>query len=399
MTRVIARNIREETPIYLLNDYLKELEVCITKVTPSDGETATIFLDNTIFYPGGGHQPRDEGLIIINGNELEIVDIEKRGSEIGYRVKIRDKNIDISEGDKAKLVIDWKRRYKIMKLHTAEHIFMEFIRGEGYELENGQWGAREGYITFNKEVPLRILFQSEEKTNEIIRMNLPVYRVINDSKIEIKIGEFSCRPCGGTHVRSTGEIEFFKIIRVLKNGKTIYFNVGWDAVKAVLGGFNKIIELSYDKFGLRQENSIEKFIESINHNYDELKSLRDQNEKLSDIIFNLIMRMPSRTLSIGELELEKKFIDLSGIGIQARYLRRLGRLISDQDNLLIIIRVSQDAVILLYKRSKQLHKKLMKLLMEFFGEDKEGLIISSIHGGLLIKANKNMIDELLMFIK
>jgi len=383
-SRVIATSIDKDIPLYLLNDYKKELVTRIKEIKRIGKQLALIF-NNTILYPGGGHQPYDTGRIIINNKEFSVDKIERRNNEILHYLDASVGEIEFRAGDKARLLIDWDRRYRIMKLHTAEHIFMEFIRRNGYELENGQWGPNEGVITFNEEIPLDILFECEKKTNEVIRKNLIVYRVIKKDYITIKIGDISERPCGGNHVSSTGEIGCFKITRVLKRGKTIYFNVGEEAISLITEHYNNLLFNGYAKLNLKQDINAERFYKTINDLIKEVSRLRNTNNKLNYIILETIDYLPRRSIKIGDFKASAYCLDLSELDIQAKYLRKLGQLISDSEKCyFLVIKLTDKEIAILFKRSKKLHKTLKKEINKFVKNKK--CIVSSIEGGILIKS-------------
>lgn len=389
-SRVIAENPKRDIPSYLFNDYKKELITAIKDIRRVNNQIALIFKD-TIFYPGGGHQPHDTGRVIISDKEFFVNRVEKRESEILHYINASIDEIEFRIGDRARLLIDWDRRYKIMKLHTAEHIFMEFIREKGYELENGQWGPSEGIITFNDEIPLNILFDCEKRTNEVIKNNVAIYRVIKEDYITIKIGDVSERPCGGNHVCSTGEIEYFKITRILKRGKTIYYNVGSEAVNLITESYNNLLSTGYMKLNLRQDIGLKSFNKAINNLIMKASQLRDINEKLTYTILEMVNYLPRRSIKIGNFEESARYLDLSHMDIQAKHLKKLGQLISDSEkHYFLVIKLKDGGIAILFKRSRKLHRALKKEISDLLRNKK--YVVSSIEGGILIKSLNNIED-------
>ena len=114
--------------IYLRDSYMKELE---SQVVSS--ENNKIILDKTIFYPTGGGQPCDTGVIIsaLDGKEYKIIETKKQGDEV---VHLSQDPTNLNCGEKVACKIDWEKRYMHMKLHTMLHI----IDGVVYKKYKGE---------------------------------------------------------------------------------------------------------------------------------------------------------------------------------------------------------------------------------------------------------------------
>ena len=100
--------------LYLDNSYLKEFEAVVEYVN----DDKYIILDQTAFYPSSGGQPNDTGTMICNGEEYNVVYVTKIDGKVSHEV---DKP-GLKIGDKIKGVINWERRYKLMRMHTAAHV-------------------------------------------------------------------------------------------------------------------------------------------------------------------------------------------------------------------------------------------------------------------------------------
>jgi len=103
-----------ENAIYMNDSYLKEFEGIVESV--KDDKFAV--LDRTAFYPSGGGQPNDTGALISNGVEHPVVYVGKFSGEIRHEVS----RPGLNAGDKIIGKIDWDRRYRLMRMHTAAHI-------------------------------------------------------------------------------------------------------------------------------------------------------------------------------------------------------------------------------------------------------------------------------------
>ena len=127
--------------LYQLDSYLKEFDGVVTNSYP---EESAILLDRTAFYPGGGGQPNDLGTL----NGYPIIKVRKAG----------DKVLHIIEGDlppigtKVHGVIDWDRRYKLMRTHTAMHVLCGTVfRDYGARVTGGDMEPLKGRMDFEFE--------------------------------------------------------------------------------------------------------------------------------------------------------------------------------------------------------------------------------------------------------
>jgi len=214
---------------YPENEYQKEFEAKITKV---DEETSYVVLDRTLFYKEGGGQPADQGKISWENGQAEVSDVQKEHGEIRHYIH----GDAPEEGEKIKGEIDWERRYKHMKMHTAQHIVSKVVLDE-YEASTSGNQIHEDYSRIDFEpadFDEKDVQKIENKTNQIIesdiklkkserprkeleeetedgRTNLDLIPDHIDPLRAVEIGDIDICPCGGTHVDSTGELGSIEI--------------------------------------------------------------------------------------------------------------------------------------------------------------------------------------------
>lgn len=215
--------------LYYQDSYLKEFDARIVERRDQNGKPAVV-LDRTAFYPTSGGQPHDTGWI----NGVRILDVFEEGKKI---VHIAERDID---GDSIKGVIDWEMRFDHMQQHTGQHILSQsFIRNLQAETIGFHLGGEVSHIDLSvKEIKVDDLSGTEDLANEIIQRNLPIKIAFTDEKDlqdyslrretkrkgEIRIIEvenFDASACGGTHLKSTGEVGLIKIRKVEKVGSKI----------------------------------------------------------------------------------------------------------------------------------------------------------------------------------
>ena len=215
------------------NAYLKEFKAKIININI---EEKTIELDNTAFYARSGGQPGDIGEIIAENQNIEVKDTIKKDNKI---INIINKIENLDKGIEIIGKIDWEKRYKHMKMHSALHLMCSVIP---LGVTGGQIGYEKSRLDFNdpeKEINKE---EIEEKINSLVKDDYEITSEIIDSKILdeqpelvrtmsvkppqidgkirlIKIGNVDLQPCGGTHVKSTAEIGSIKISKIENKGR------------------------------------------------------------------------------------------------------------------------------------------------------------------------------------
>jgi misacylated tRNA(Ala) deacylase len=227
--------------LYLKDSYIKEFTAKVVKV-----EGKSIFLDRTIFYPTSGGQPGDTGIIKAGGKEYKVTNTKKLGADVIHEVDSEG----IAAGDDVRCVIDWPRRYRFMRGHTACHILSYVVNKDTGALITGNQIAEDRCrIDFDLENFDRDKIKAYEKeANDIISKNAQVttkflpreeaFRIPSVLKLKnvlppsidiiriVDIEGFDAQACGGTHVKNTGEIKGIVITAAEnkgKNNRRVYF--------------------------------------------------------------------------------------------------------------------------------------------------------------------------------
>ena len=115
--------------LYLGNSYLKEIESEIIEINKK-----FLMLDQTIFYCQGGGQPYDTGKIIYKDKEYNIISVKNVEGKILHELENTE---GLNINDKIKCVINWGRRYKLMRMHTAAHLLGAIFNSEKNTLITG----------------------------------------------------------------------------------------------------------------------------------------------------------------------------------------------------------------------------------------------------------------------
>ncbi len=238
---------------YYTDPFCTELRTTVTEVWPSDGKYHVI-LDDTIFYPTGGGQPNDLGTIA----GVSVLDVFEKDGQV---VHVIDQPLT---AELVELKLDWDRRFFHMQHHTGQHLLSaEFANTYGWETKGFHLG--ENYTTIDITTPelnADTIRQVEEAVNQLIYQDLEIkdYLVTSeeaarlpvrkaptvDENIRIvEIDGFDYSPCGGTHLKTTGQIGVLKIIKAEKyKGMTrVYFLCGLKALADYQEKHNIVQEL------------------------------------------------------------------------------------------------------------------------------------------------------------
>lgn len=233
---------------YLIDSYQKEFETTVESVNDSK----FVVLENTIFYPNSGGQLNDTGRMIKeDGSEYLVVFVGKFDGKISHQIEADNKS-ELNPGDRVKCVIDWDRRYKLMRSHTAAHLVSGLIsKKTGAKITGNQLDIEKVRIDFNlEEFDREALASYLDNANEMIDSDLRVltYNMTredveaNPEMVKLSIGllpgikvlriveidGFDKQPDGGTHVKSLkeiGKLEFIKADNKGKNNRRLYFRL------------------------------------------------------------------------------------------------------------------------------------------------------------------------------
>ena len=230
--------------LYLEDSYLKECDATVVSV--KNGKY--VVLDQTIFYPKGGGQPWDTGKITRGNETFNVVYVGKFSGEISHEVD----HPGLKVGDKVHCVLDWDRRYRLMRSHTAAHLFASLLcNGTGALVTGNELGLDKIRFDFSLEnLDRELIREYVEKANELIKKNIPVktYWLPREEALkipgvikmaeafppdipELRIVEIvgvDKQADGGTHVRNLkeiGQIEFMKAVNKGRNNKRVYFRI------------------------------------------------------------------------------------------------------------------------------------------------------------------------------
>jgi len=225
-------------PLYRTDPYLRDAQARVVALTGEGG----LVLDRSVFYPTGGGQPGDAGLVEWDGGRLEIATAVKGDGDAVVLVPAAPQAVP-AVGVSVTQHLDWSRRHRHMRVHTALHLLSVVIP---LPVTGGQIGAEKGRLDFDMPDSPGDKEALETALNDLIARDLAVTEDwITDAELAaspglvktmsvmpptgqgrvrlIRIGQggdqVDLQPCGGTHVARTGEIGKVRLGKIEKKGR------------------------------------------------------------------------------------------------------------------------------------------------------------------------------------
>ena len=217
--------------------YAREIAARVVAASPEG-----VVLDRTIFYARAGGQPGDAGLLRWDGGEMAVTEAMKGPDDTVLHVPAPGAALP-PDGAAVTAVLDWDRRHRFMRLHTSMHLLCSLIPGAG--VTGGQIAVEKARLDFDlPDPPTKEALT--EALNALVAANHPISEAwISDAELDanptlvrtlsvqpprgsgrirlVRIGDEAApvdlQPCGGTHVRATGEIGRVEVSKIENKGK------------------------------------------------------------------------------------------------------------------------------------------------------------------------------------
>lgn len=312
-----------ENLLCLQNPYKRQFTANVKKKL-SDKK---IILDKTYFYPEGGGQPGDTGLI----NKTKVVDTQLENHEI---VHILEK--PLMEENDLECEVDWEKRSSFMQQHTGQHILSRIFEIT-YNADTVGFHIGDDYVTIDidQKINQKDLDWVEHKANQVITSNLKIksYLIdpeeiktlpirnkpkVNENIRIVEIDGFDYCPCGGTHLDRTGEVGLLKIRRFSnhKDGIRIEFLCGQYALDDYHWKNHMLNNIS-DFLSIKPEEVENRVREIHLENIETNKKLNKLNEKLQNYKYQNILNSSKKVNDytvVAEVFENESFKDLRYIG-------------------------------------------------------------------------------------
>ena len=324
----IAEQLPATESLYYNDVYMKEFDAKVLKVL----QGTYVVLDGTCFYPEGGGQPNDKGWITSGNKEYEVVDVKKIGKVIVHKLKTP---ITFKEGSTVHGVLDWDRRYSLMKAHTVTHLINGAARrvlGEHVWQSGTQKGLETSRLDIShyRRLTQEEIYKIEMLANEAIATNMRVetiwlprneaearygFRLYQGGAVPgkdirvVKTGDWDVEACAGTHLGTTGEVAFVKIVyteRVQDGVERLGYAVGLKALKSVQEQESLLIKIS--EILTSPMDKLDKTAEKI------VRELKEANVEKR----RLIKELAEKESSVGRTQNSEDSIEVNGVMVVKR---------------------------------------------------------------------------------
>jgi misacylated tRNA(Ala) deacylase len=234
--------------LYQTDAYLQEFDATVVSVLP---EQRAVVLDRTAFYPGGGGQPCDFGSLTISGITYPVEKVKKQGDDVVHFLGGTEPLPAPNSASRGNL--DWSRRYKLMRTHTALHVLCGTVfRDYGALVTGGDMDPLKGRMDFefesmrgelvreieaavNKEVQqkreLRVRILPREEAFQIPDLIRTKINLLPEGITQVRTVEIvglDLQADGGTHVNNTSEVGAVRVVDYKSKGainKRIYVEI------------------------------------------------------------------------------------------------------------------------------------------------------------------------------
>jgi alanyl-tRNA synthetase len=290
-------HLPETVRLYYKNPFQKEFQGKVVAVL----ENKFVVLDQTCFYPEGGGQPGDLGVLQGAGGTVKVVDTQKAGLVVVHQVEGTPPRV----GETVRGAIDWDRRISLMRHHTGTHLILGAARrvlGQHVWQAGAQKGVDSSRVDIShyekitddqareierkatdfalQDVPVEAEWMPREKAEQAYGFRLYQGGVVPGRELRvIKIDDWDVEACGGTHCTRTGQVGALKILRTerIQDGvERIIFAAGIQALRAFEEQEKKLKDIS-----LVVEAPIEKLDKQIQTLVEERARLAKRLEEIS----------------------------------------------------------------------------------------------------------------------
>ncbi len=354
----LVQELSETKTLYYEDPMMKEFEATVLKVIDD-----RVILNQTVFYPEGGGQPCDTGILVVEGEEVKVTNVQKVGKVILHKVERPEL---FKEGQAVHGRIDWERRIQHMRHHTGTHVLMgalvrvlgKHVWQAGSQLHT-DWARLD--IAHYKRISEEELRKIERLANRIVMENRRVswewlprteaemkygFRLYQGGVVPgriirvLKIEDWDVQACGGTHLPNTGLIGPIKVLRTerIQDGvERIIFACG-EAAVGWMQETERILKKTSEVFRVPPE----KLPETAERFFNEWKDARKEAERLKKELAKLLVyELEKKIEKIGSVEFIGEIVEgdidnLREAAISLRRPKRIVVLISEDTNTVVV---------------------------------------------------------------
>ena len=277
--------------LYYQDSYIKDFEAVVLSCIPNGNHFEAV-LDRTAFFPEGGGQCADTGVLHIENREIQVFDVQERNGEIIHFI---DK--EILPGQTVIGELDFQERFSKMQQHTGEHIISGIVhRRFGYENVGFHLGKEEVTMDYDGPLTPEELRSIEYEANQVVAENREIrayfpgteelekipYRSKKELQGKIRIVEIQdCDICAccAPHVKTTGNVGLIKITNVIryKGGMRLWITCGMRALEDYNQKEASVVQISNMLSAKQQEVT-----DAVKRLTEEIQQLKEKAAKMQE---------------------------------------------------------------------------------------------------------------------
>ncbi|QXE02950.1 alanyl-tRNA editing protein [Terribacillus sp. DMT04] len=319
--------------LYRENSFCQNWQTIVIDTYEKDG-LYFVALQETAFYPGGGGQPADSGSIA--GVEVQAVEMKDDVPYYGLESQV-NKQVDCQ--------INWEHRFDLMQQHTGQHLLSASFRIKA-DRETVGFHLGQDDVTIDvagDKLTDEELVEVERKANELLYddktissyyvtseqlAELPVVKqpTVTENVRIVEVEGVEYNPCGGTHVRSTGQVGLIKILKVekQKQAQRIFFQCGkraFDTAKTMFG----IVDKAAAQFQTNRSNVLERL--------EKQSADLQAAVKRSEVLENQLEQLELKEI----MQTEERIINRSFEGKTVKALQRMAGTVAESGKDFVIL--------------------------------------------------------------
>ncbi len=277
--------------LYYQDSYIKDFEAVVLSCIPNGNHFEAV-LDRTAFFPEGGGQCADTGVLHIENREIQVFDVQERNGEIIHFI---DK--EILPGQTVIGELDFQERFSKMQQHTGEHIISGIVhRRFGYENVGFHLGKEEVTMDYDGPLTPEELRSIEYEANQVVAENREIrayfpgteelekipYRSKKELQGKIRIVEIQdCDICAccAPHVKTTGNVGLIKITNAIryKGGMRLWITCGMRALEDYNQKEASVVQISNMLSAKQQEVT-----DAVKRLTEEIQQLKEKAAKMQE---------------------------------------------------------------------------------------------------------------------
>lgn len=333
--------------LYYQDQHMRSFRTKLHRMDQDENGRLYVVLEKTAFYPTGGGQPHDTGVL----NGIPVYDVEEVEGEIRHFI---EEPLEVDHEYVGE--IDWERRFDHMQQHAGQHILSAaFEHGFGYQTVSFHLGKETCTIDLNiVTLGEEEADQAEQMANHIILENRPIeakwvtedelshYSLRKDLSVSedirlVIIPDFDYNGCGGTHPDSTGKVSSIKILhweKQKKNSIRVYFVCG-----------NRVIKQLHEKHQV-----IQSLTTALNAPQDQLKEsadrilqqTRDLEKTVSELKTQLIEHEANQFIEQAQNQETRKIVKATFMSRPIFELQQLAKSITIKSSDILVLFINEE---------------------------------------------------------